>query len=91
MITINWHHSLLLLRGEEIFLSELRDQSGTHCILLYQAFLKGKRLPYKFPQIYCKMWMKKCQIKEIKYFTIVSVRTFVILFYYGSGSAKVRN
>jgi hypothetical protein len=40
----------------------------------------------KFHQIYWKMFMKK------GYPVIpVSVKTFVIPFYYGSGSAKIRN
>ncbi len=48
----------------------------------------GKNLAFLHSELFCKMWMKKILIKEIKYtiFYFVFVRTFVIPFYYGAGT-----
>ncbi len=60
------------------------------------AFLQAfyKEIIGKFHKICCKMWRKKMLMEEIKYtilHCVCEMRTFVIPFYYGSGSAKVRN
>ncbi len=58
-----------------------------------KLFLKKKEKNDKFHQIYCKMWMKKIlnEGNQIYNFKTVSVRTFVIPFNYGSGSATSKS
>jgi hypothetical protein len=91
IITITWHHSLSLLRGEKIFLNKIVGPEWYALCFIIPSFLKENNW-YKFQQIYCKMWMKKMNKgNQIHNFKTVSVKTFVISFYYGSGFSSLRS